>query len=82
MLSPFTSLTFWWQLWQGYGAVRELENVATDSGDKPTHECFIKDCGQLAPGASTAPPLQVSHVAVQCILFTTTALVPMIIVLV
>lgn len=46
------------QVLQGYGAVRELENVATDSGDKPTHECFIKDCGQLAPGASTAPPLQ------------------------
>ena len=51
-------------LWQGYGAVRELENVATDSGDKPTHECFIKDCGELPPGASTNPPLQVTTIVV------------------
>jgi len=39
--------------------VRELENVATEEGDKPTHECYIKDCGELPPGADLCPPAQV-----------------------
>ena len=54
--------TYAWLLWwvQGFGAVRELENVATESGDKPTHECFIKDCGELPPGADLSPPKQVN----------------------
>ncbi len=39
--------------------VRELENVATEEGDKPTHECYIKDCGELPPGADLYPPAQV-----------------------
>lgn len=46
------------QVLQGYGVVRELENVATEEGDKPTHECFIKDCGQLPPGTDLSPPQQ------------------------
>lgn len=44
---------------QGYGVVRELENVATEEGDKPTHECFIKDCGELPSDADLTPPAQV-----------------------
>ncbi len=44
---------------QGYGVVRELENVATEEGDKPTHECYIKDCGELPSGADFYPPTQV-----------------------
>ncbi len=37
--------------------MRELENVATEEGDKPTHD--IKDCGELPPGADLYPPTQV-----------------------
>ena len=44
---------------QGYGVVRELENVATEEGDKPTHECFIKDCGELPSDDDLTPPAQV-----------------------
>lgn len=46
------------QVLRGYGVVRELENVATEEGDKPTHECYIKDCGELPPGADLCPPSQ------------------------
>lgn len=53
---------------QGYGVVRELENVATEEGDKPTHECFVKDCGELPSDADLTPPAQVcgAMVPTQC----------------
>ena len=49
--------------------MRELEGVATESGDKPTHECFIKDCGELPAGASLKPPLQVRSTSGDCVFF-------------
>ena len=44
---------------QGYGVVRELEGVATEESDKPTHDCFIKDCGVLEANADLSPPHEV-----------------------
>lgn len=44
---------------QGYGVVRELENAATEEDDKPTHECLIKDCGQLSSDSDLTTPSQV-----------------------
>ena len=46
-------------LCQGYGVVRELENVATEESDKPTHECFIRDCGVLGADADLSPTQEV-----------------------
>lgn len=45
---------------QGYGVVRELENAATEQSDKPTHECLIKDCGQLPSDTDLSSPSQVT----------------------
>lgn len=45
---------------QGYGVVRELESVATEASDKPTYDCFIKDCGELEANADLSPPQEVS----------------------
>ena len=44
--------------------MRELESVATEASDKPTYECFIKDCGVLAANADLSPPQEVSPATV------------------
>ena len=49
---------------QGYGVVRELEGVATEASDKPTYDCFIKECGVLEGNADLSPPLEVSPASV------------------
>ncbi|KAK9815444.1 hypothetical protein WJX72_003733 [[Myrmecia] bisecta] len=36
------------QVVQGYGVVRELENVATNESDQPEVHCHIAECGQLS----------------------------------
>ena len=45
---------------QGYGVVRELETVATEASDKPTYDCFIRECGQLEANADLSPSQEVS----------------------
>jgi len=40
------------QVIRGMGIVRKLENIKTGANDKPTLDCVIADCGQLAEGAN------------------------------